>query len=505
MKLIEAARGDRLSRHLDRLAWGVIVSGLGVAYAGTISPSLTWANQGADGGDLVTAAATLGVAHPTGYPTYLLLARFFQLLPFGDLAFRTNLLSASAAIGAALTAYAVARAMLPREGWIPATAAGLAGLGLGLSSVLWSQAVVAEVYTLNALFVGLILWFTLRVPVARSEDSNPWPGMIQPLVIGLALGNHVTAAIPAAGYMASVLIHTPARERWRALARVLGWIALGLLVYLYLPVRAAAHPPVNWGDPVDWDGFWWVFSGEPYRQLAFGLPQTFLADRVGAWASLLIQQFGPAGLILGFFGLFYGRTDSKSFLWLTVGIATLYSVFAIFYNTRDSQTYLIPFYLVFAIWIGLGAAAVLEWVRGRNARWAPVLAIVLAAGLLWGAPATAGQVSAREDREAVDYATGILEQAPGGSVVLTTSDRDTFSLWYFHYALGRRPDLFVIVEPLLEFEWYRANLRAVYPSLRVPEPMGVPWREALASSNGSLASICRTGLDGEPSLRCDGP
>ena len=50
---------------------------IALAYARTLAPSITWANDGSDSGDLVAAAATLGVAHPTGYPTYLLLARLF--------------------------------------------------------------------------------------------------------------------------------------------------------------------------------------------------------------------------------------------------------------------------------------------------------------------------------------------------------------------------------------------------------------------------------------------
>jgi len=61
-------------------------------YLGTIAPGLTWANNGADGGDLITAAATGGIPHPTGYPVYMLLARFFLFLPLGSLAFGKNLL-----------------------------------------------------------------------------------------------------------------------------------------------------------------------------------------------------------------------------------------------------------------------------------------------------------------------------------------------------------------------------------------------------------------------------
>ena len=82
--------------------WPLTLLGLlATAYSLTLAPGLTWANHGEDGGDLITAAATLGVAHPTGYPTYLLLAHLFQLLPIGNLAFRTNLLSALSAMGAA--------------------------------------------------------------------------------------------------------------------------------------------------------------------------------------------------------------------------------------------------------------------------------------------------------------------------------------------------------------------------------------------------------------------
>src|SRR5512144_2758952 len=74
-------------------------------YLTTMAPGFTWANGGADGGDLIAAAATGGVAHPTGYPLYLLLARFFQFLPLGSLAFRTNLMSAIMAILAAWLIY----------------------------------------------------------------------------------------------------------------------------------------------------------------------------------------------------------------------------------------------------------------------------------------------------------------------------------------------------------------------------------------------------------------
>src|SRR5262245_24293673 len=140
--------------------WPVTLAGLLVAaYGLTLAPGLTWANHGDDGGDLITAAATLGVAHPTGYPTYLLLARLFQVLPIGNLAFRTNLLSAASAIGAALGVRAIILELRSpdSQAFASQAAAWLGGTAFGLSSLLWSQAVIAEVYTLHALGLTLSL------------------------------------------------------------------------------------------------------------------------------------------------------------------------------------------------------------------------------------------------------------------------------------------------------------------------------------------------------------
>src|SRR5438046_1698489 len=68
-----------------RPAWGgAILAGGGALalYLPTLAPDLTWRAGGADGGDLITAAAQLGIPHPTGYPTYTLLAALFLRLPW---------------------------------------------------------------------------------------------------------------------------------------------------------------------------------------------------------------------------------------------------------------------------------------------------------------------------------------------------------------------------------------------------------------------------------------
>jgi Protein O-mannosyl-transferase TMEM260-like len=486
---------------LDRLVAALIVVALGLAYTQTLAPGITWANNGADSGDLVTAAATLGIAHPTGYPTYLLLARLFQLLPVGDLAFRTNILSAVAAVFASLCVYVVVRSLCSGQGWISPVAAGLAALGFGLSSTLWSQAVVAEVYSLNALFAAVILVY-MASATRRDAESAGHADWLQGLVVGLGLGDHVTLGILAVAWLATAAIADPPGIRLRLLGRRVVGVGVGALVYLYLPLRAAAHPPINWGNPRDWAGFWWVVSGEPYRGLAFGLPPVFLHDRWIAWAGSLRQQFGWIGIALGFFGLFYGAAQARLFAWATVVVFVAYSIFAIAYNTPDSAVYLIPAYLIFATWMGLGAHRLLRAMEQWDRRITPCIAILLVAFIIWTVPTTARSVDVSHDRRAIEFATRVLAAAPVGAIVVTSADLDTFALWYYHYALGARPDVAVVVEPLLDFDWYRESLRAIYPGLQIPDQNDSDRIDTLIAANREGRSFCRTSTDGNTHLRC---
>ena len=213
------------------LAAAVALLGLAL-YLATLAPGLTWAHESGDGGELAAAAYTLGIAHPPGYPAYLLLAHLFTRLPVGEVATRTNLFSAVSAAGAcALLTWTLARAQIKSIG-----AAG-AGLALALSPLLWSQATVTEVYAFNALFVALLLSL---VPWNTNEgQQDPRAACLRGLALGtiwgLSLGNHPTALLCAP--LLILALWRLGRSAWAAGGTGL---ALGLSVYLYLPLRAAA-------------------------------------------------------------------------------------------------------------------------------------------------------------------------------------------------------------------------------------------------------------------------
>jgi len=189
MQSSSRAAPERVYRYLPGLAASILALAL---YAFTAAPWITWANDGDDGGDLIAAAMTWGVPHPSGYPTYCLLGRLFALLPLGSIARRFNLFSAvMAAATVGLTYLSALRLMAQaakQETWRERTIALLASLAFAVSPTFWSQATIAEVYAPQAFFVALCLYLALHRELLKHPGY--WASM--GLALGLGLGMHLT-------------------------------------------------------------------------------------------------------------------------------------------------------------------------------------------------------------------------------------------------------------------------------------------------------------------------
>lgn len=462
----------------------LVISLLGI-YLKTLAPGLSWANNGSDGGDLIAAAATGGVAHPTGYPLYLVLARGFQLIPIGSLAFRTNLLSAiAAALAAVLVYFVVTQYLSSRE--VERSPRWLAGLisayAFGLSPLVWSQAVITEVYTLNALFLALILFLVSYTAIQKKGQPNL--DRMLGLAIGLAAGNHVTIILIFPIVLFSRISVQAATGKWqfdvRSLFRRLAWTVMGLLIYLSLPLRAFSKPPINWGNPLTFEGFKWLVTGKLYQDQILALTPAFVLERARAIAGLLIEQFGIPGLVFGLMGIivFYKRSQ---LYWQTIWIFSAYSVLALGYATFDSFLYLIPAFLGFSIWIGLGVSGVMGLVAQKSPRFGISLSLIFVIYLFLLAGSHWSQVDASRDARAENFGREALSKAQEDSIVFAKGDKAIFTLWYFHFALHQRADLVIIAPDLLHFDWYRESLRDTYPQLVITD--AIQTAEALKAVN----------------------
>jgi len=220
-------------------------------YLSTLSPGIDFR----DSPEFVGTAFALGISHPAGFPTYNLLAKALTYLPLGSVAFKVNLFSALFACLTLLMLFFCARRLLtllyPEEAPSRFTGYALAPAGLlAFSLPFWNQSVVAEVYTLHAFFLCLLLYLLI---VWRQSDDVRWL-YAAALVYGLSAGNHATVAflLPA---LLIVFFLWNRRQAGRHLAAVVLIFLVGLSVYAYLPVRSLTEPSFDWGNPETADNF----------------------------------------------------------------------------------------------------------------------------------------------------------------------------------------------------------------------------------------------------------
>jgi len=448
-----------------------------------------------DTGEMTVAAATLGVAHPTSYPLYVLLARLGIMIPLGNPAYRLNLLSAVAGAAACALLFALLR---PKRGTFAALAASAC---LALNPSFWAVSQVSEMYSLWVLgAVGVIylaerlslepterlwpafcylcgvllanrldlillapglLWLALSGrPAAKGED-NLWLGVClfaAPAVAALSGSNLPAAALVAATF----LVRTRGDGALRRRAWALGAGCAGLSVYLYLPVRSATAPFLDWNHPAILSNFLDSILRTRYggtldlvsRNYATG---ELFGDNLRLWGAHLWDAFGPA---LAFAALgaaadaredrgrFYGRLAA----WWWAG-----PVFIFLANMPPNPhavAIIDPHYLlsdaVLLFWLAGGVAALGPW------RSAAALLVVLAWPLARG---VTDRLDRRDHFHSLDFAANVLRAAPPGSVVVAKKDVQLYALWHYHTVAGRRPDVRVVSQGLAGTPWYQADWR----------------------------------------------
>jgi hypothetical protein len=347
----------------------------------------------------------LGVAHNPGYPLYVLLTYPFSYLPIGSLAYRINLFSALLGAVAVGLTFCLARRLECRR-----IVAFAAALGLGFGEVFWSQAVIAEVYTLHAAIIAgvllsLIVW-------AQTGRAGCYYTAVALFAAGL--GNHTTIVGFAPGIAVFVLLTNRAFVlRWRTAAVTAAILVIGLLQYAFVLIRSLDPDAYVESRATTVAALIDVMTGGQFRDrlFAFGwrtvvfdrLP--FLFERVIA-SEMTLPALGAAAL--GAVWLLRRRLPEA--LLLLLGMGAILG-FAINYSVVDTPVFVIPAILVLWIAAGVGVEQLARW-GTRLGRWAgsvlPAAALVVPAWLL-GANLT-GNDQSREYASAMylDALFGVL-------------------------------------------------------------------------------------------------
>nr|MBA2534251.1 DUF2723 domain-containing protein [Rubrobacter sp.] len=317
---------------------------------------------------LQAEVSVLGVGHPTGYPTYMMLTHLFTHLPMGDPAYRVNLASAVYGAAAVLVVYVAGLQLCGRS-----VAAAAGALAFGLSGAFWGQAVISEVYTLEALFVALVILVLLVWRDIRDDRCL----LLCAFLVGLSLTHHLTSVlllptVPAFVFLTDRRVFSEAA----LLLKTVGLFLLGLLPFLYLPVRAMMHAPLNEADPsTPWrflllvtGGSFLAESSEKGRHcspsaLALADPST----RLTLLGGHLLGQFPLIMLLVGVLAAIYLLFTDRAVAILLgtiffgcLGQAVIYLQLGI----EDFYVFLIPAFLAFGLCISAGLGVLLRWAEG---------------------------------------------------------------------------------------------------------------------------------------------
>jgi Protein of unknown function (DUF2723) len=453
-----------------------------------------------DSGELVTAVATLGIPHPSGYPLYVLLGKLFTLLvPAGSIAFRMSLFSA--AFGAT-TAGLLYR--LGREVGLGRPSAALSGLLFAFCPSVWAEANVQRVYTLNAFFVVLATLWAFRWFRTRRDGTL----VMAFFIVGLGATNHTFMAVYAIGLVIWAISVDPVLlKRGGVLLRSGVSFAVGLLPYVYLPLRSRANPRLDWGNPETLGNFLHVVTRRDFWDRKWITGPLDLIPITADWARSLGTETLWVGAFLSAVGVLaalLGRRRSLVLLPLVVMAGNL-GAMALHGSRTDLfiwHRYYIPSYAMLAVLAGWGAQALAERLPPKTGVGLLVLPLVLC---IHGYRSQ----DRHRYRVAEDFSETVLNAIPPGGHLSASDDNILFVLMYLHIAERKRPDLDLILQGVggaelqpLHFEPETDPIFFTdHPNWNLPEleivGAGVVFRPWRRGKPFAPAAITKWELDGE--------
>jgi len=347
-----------------------------VVYIWTLCPSV----YVGDSAELITAACNEGIAHPPGYPLYVVMGKIFSFLPVRSMAYRVNMLSAFfSAITAGLVFFIlilIFKGKTKADTSFDALLSSITGsLCLAFSSIFWSQAVVAEVFPINGFFFALLILLVVLYQQSGRQYDNSYACLIG-FICGLGLTNHQTLVftLPVIAFIIIEKLLKSGRPQVSSILKMLVFFITGISFYLFLLVRSRSHPVINWDMPDNIERFLRVILRSGYG--TFKLSETGLLNlslsavlfKMQLFFQNISNQFTIFGFIIGIAGMAYSiiRKNTARHLLIFLFMFTGILFFLIASPTKDiagievmKRFYLMPF-VVFSIWIGIGIKYIQE-------------------------------------------------------------------------------------------------------------------------------------------------
>ncbi|KAM7158077.1 protein O-mannosyl-transferase TMEM260 isoform 2-T3 [Molossus nigricans] len=426
-----------------------------VAVAAVFTLTLPPSVPGGDSGELITAAHELGVAHPPGYPLFTLVAKLAIILfPFGSIAYRVNLLCGLfGAVAASLLFSTVFRLSGSYAGGI--LAAGV----FSFSRLTWQWSIAAEVFSLNNLFVGLLMALTVHFEEAATAKERSKIAKIGAFCCGLSLCNQHTIILYVSCIIPWILFRL-LKEKELSLGSLLKlslYFTAGLLPYIYLPISSYLNQARwTWGDQTTVLGFLTHFLREEYG--TFSLAKSEIGSSM---SEILLNRQNP------------------SLVWLFTGMFCIYSLFFAWRANLDISKPLFMgvverFWMqsnaVVAVLAGVGLAALAsESNRVLTAKGLQCLEWLSATLFVIYQIYSNYSICDQKTNYVIDkFAKNLLASMPHDAIILLRGDLPGNSLRYMHYCEGLRPDISLVDQEMMTYEWYLPKIAKHLPGISFP-------------------------------------
>jgi hypothetical protein len=435
---------------------------LGSIYLMTLLPGVGYSG---DTAKFQYVGRVLGTPHTTGYPTYVILNYFFtRFFPLGSVAYRANLLSAVFAVAACIFLY---RLLLVFD--FHRILAFFCSLSFGLTRTFWSQAVVAEVYTLNLLFVAMVFYFLEKWRRTRADKFI----LIACFVYAISFGNHLTmiTLLPAFVYFVYTNGSYVFRDR-KIVISVALFILLGALQYGYLIWRYySPDVPYLEAQTPNLERFLKVVSGGGFKRKMFVFPLSqIFSVRLAMYGKLLWNELHLM-IFFALFGVYGIRNRSLSIFLVLAFVGNL--IFALNYNIPDINVFFIPGYFVLFIFGAFGLRFVLNSLLSvRRTGTVLVLSILPIVFLTQNFQQVDQSRNIDEAKEAADVFKLLDDQA----VIISTYKHSQYLWYYFLQENPQKKRIYPIriIDPIAIRDYLDKKSPLYLKEMRKVVPYGLP-------------------------------
>jgi len=465
-----------------------------IIYLITLAPSVVEI----DSGELATVQATLGIAHPTGYPLFTLAGYIFSKipLPFTTI-FQVNILAAiwcSLAVGIFTytskfildNIYIISnqaskmkkvkkkkttfpqknvRAFTEFETIISSIAGGMV---LAFSKTFWFQSTSVEVYSMQVFLFCLAILFLLKSFFSLKQEGinflkSDW--IIFAFVLALCFSNHMTSILilPGTAYLYFSKYKFNKRSIKQIIIMLFVFIPVLLLFYSYLPIRAAQSPNLNWGNPIDFERILRHISGKQYQVWLFSSTEAAKKQLVYFINELPAEfTFSILFILAGIFSAIKKSKKIGLFLLVTFITTVLYSIN---YDIVDIDSYFLLAYITLSFFSVFGIITILRFLKKQKFSYniSVTILVLIFAGHFY---LTFGKVNQNDNYAFEDYTKAVIGSVDHNSLILSYQwDYLVSPSYYFQLVENFRKDVKVVDKELLRRSWYYHQLNTDHPDL----------------------------------------